>query len=662
MSSTPAAHRGALAGLTALAAALLVFLSFGAPSTSAASTTTGTAKFTVGAGKAGKSLVRAGVKVNAVGPARVTRNGKRFVVKLPVRDLKVGKGSDAGLKGGFVLRKGKHAVRVRNLNIAVLKSGKVGIGGSIQKIRPRKSKATFVNIFNVAGKAKARTEGVKTTASLRNGKVRFTAAVLNKVRRQLGLKRAPRGQVAVLNVNAVRTDDPVDPCEVDPNADGCPIVDPYLEQCGVEATAKQTGSITPAGPLPEFTPTPGTSGPASLTWGFKDSFRTYVASIASGSIHALDGAATTGSAPVFSGFEFPTEGFRYSHNGTPWYPADDKAVLEGSGTALFCATGHGFRVALSNPTLVINGENSRIDADVDANLSGTWIPAQRITVAKLDVTNAATLAEDGDGIAINWTNVPASLTAEGSQAFCGIGELDNCSQIYPKDKPLDPVDLTVSIDAVFDQYKTECGSVATSTVDNARTPASALPDMTGALATTSPMDINWGFRATFRGYVFGVNPASGLQALDGAAREATPPPDPTRGFLFPVSDGKYLANDEGDTTDDQAVINGTGTALFCNSPHGFWVSISNPTIVIDGENSRIIADIASNESGVWKTTQRVDFADLDLSGITPTYDGSEVSWGSVPAKLSSAAGPFGNVTAGTPLDPVTVAVATDQDD
>jgi len=657
MSSSLAARRGAPAALALLAAAVLFIVSFGASPASATPATSGNAKFALGTGKAGKALVKSGVKVKRVAPAKVNRKGKRFVAKLPVRGLSTGARSDVDLKGGFVLRRGKRVVRITRLNLAVLKSGKVGLGGVIQRLGGKKPRKSVINVFNVRGKARVSTQGRKSKLRINGGKVSFTAAVVKAVGRHLGLKRVPRGQIASLNVNAVRTDaEPVDPCVANPDAEGCPFVDPYVAECNVPATAKVAGTIKPAGPLPEFAATPGTSGPADLAWGFKNSFRNYVTTIAGGSIHVLNGAAATGSAPSFSGFEFPASGFRYSDGGTPSDLADDKAVLEGSGTALFCATGHEFRVALSSPTLVIDGENSRIDADIDANLSGTWIPTQRITLATLDPSGTAGRVQDGDGSTINWTDVPAALTAEGSQAICGVGELDKCSGFYPAGTPLEPISLAVATDVEVDQFQEQCGLLPTSKIDDARTPAAPLPEMSGAEPTTGPTGIAWGFKSSLRGYVFGFNPAKGLQALDGATR--APGMDSTRGFVFPVADGSYLANDEGDTSDDQAVINGTGTALFCNSPHGFWASISNPTIVIDGENSRIVADVSSNETGVWKTTERVDLAELDLTGITPAYEGDQVTWGAIPATLAAGAAPFATYPADEQLDPITVAVTT----
>jgi len=334
-----------------------------------------------------------------------------------------------------------------------------------------------------------------------------------------------------------------------------------------------------------------------------------------------------------------------------------------SGTAVFCATNHGFRVAVSDPTVVIDGNDSRIIADVDSNLSGVWTPSQRVDLASLDLTGI-TPEQLTTSNGVKWNNVPASFTETGGKAFCGVST-PACG--YTTGTAMDAITVQAPTSALVDQYNSECGVAATSRVINAWTPATAAPSLSGGLATTSPSTIDWGFRSSFRSYVYnamafgGGTASKALQALEPATRNPDNlPAANTAGFSFPVGSGTYKANDPLSTVDDQAVVNGSGGALFCNTVHGFWVSISRPTVVIDGANSRIIADISSNETGVWKTKQRVDLASLNLNGITPTYNksGSEVSWGSVPATLNVA---FATYEVGQALDPITVAVKTPYD-
>ncbi len=226
--------------------------------------------------------------------------------------------------------------------------------------------------------------------------------------------------------------------------------------------------------------------------------------------------------------------------------------------------------------------------------------------------------------------------------------------------------LFITINTTYvDQYNDQCGVGVASRAIDSWPDATALPTLTGATAITSPTSINWGFKASFRGYVYGTMTAGGksdkaLQPLDGASR-TMPPFDPTRGFSFPVSGGQHAANAAG-LADDQAVINGTGTALFCNSEHSFWASISDPTIVIDGENSRIVATVSQNingngmfgELGPWQAPQRVDLADLGV--VVPTENDGKLTYTDIPVSLSSSVAPFATYPAGTALDPISVTV------
>ncbi|HMT06196.1 MAG TPA: HtaA domain-containing protein [Solirubrobacterales bacterium] len=230
--------------------------------------------------------------------------------------------------------------------------------------------------------------------------------------------------------------------------------------------------------------------------------------------------------------------------------------------------------------------------------------------------------------------------------------------------------LGIQFNTTFvDQYHEQCGVAVDSRSVGSWPAESALPVLTGATATARPTSIDWGLRASFRGYIFGTMAAAGksekaLQALDGAGR-TNPPMSPTRGFSFPVSAGQYAANSPGSSSDDQAIINGTGTALFCNTEHFFWASIADPTIVIDGANSRIVATISQNingngmfgANGPWQTPQRVDLATLDLSAVTPTIgEGGTLTYTDIPVSMSASAAPFATYRAGTALDPITVTI------
>ena len=502
------------------------------------------------------------------------------------------------------------------------------------------------------------------TAKLTGARLALTNQAAARIRKALKLKKAPKGKLGTVSVNFKLSEKPpVDPCVENPDAEGCPVTDPYLEQCDVAATSKVTGSLPAAAALPTLSNPESISGLSSMSWGFKSSFRSYVIFGAQGSMHGLDGATTVGGPPVISGFDFPVESAEYSDNGTGTLD-DDQAVVETSGTAVFCATAHSFRVAISDPTFVIDGDDSRIIATVDTNLTGVWTQPQRIDLANLDLGEINQTAAT-EGTTIDWGEISASFTQAGADAICGTGEQVACD--YTEGTELDPVALSINTANALpvDQYNSECSVPVASVASNSWPVASELPTLSGAVAATSD-PIGWGFKSSFRNYLQFAPPAGSFQPFDGASVISNPsPPNVPLGFSYPVSDAEYAANTAA-TDDDQAIVNGTGTGLYCKSGHFFWLSISDPTIVIDGDHSRLVATVSQNTNGgadpagPWQTSQRIDLADLDLSGVTPTYGSGTVTWASIPATVSEEAGTIaGSYTPGTALDPITVSLETE---
>lgn len=661
MTSSLVARRGAPAALAAFAVSVLFLVGFTQGAAHAAETTKGSVVLAIPSGKAGK--------ISALAPAKVS---KRFGKK-GAKVTSAAKGGTFGEKvatglqaaGGLKLSNGKRSVKITSLKFA--------IDSKLAVVRGNVAGKKNVVVFTAGGKGSL--SGDPGSVKFSSSKMQIPPKIAGLLARKLKLKKAPTGRLGALSVNASKESTtpvdpcvsnpnaegckPVDPCVANPNAEGCKpatITDPYLAQCNVAATSKVTGSLTPAAALPTLTSPQSITGLTTVGWGVKSSFRNYVVSpAAAGAVIGLDGATPTGTAPAYGNVNWTFVDGQYSDSGTPGDLSDDKAVFNLKGTALFCAGGHNFRVAISDPTVVIDGANSRIIASVDSNLDGVWTPSQRIDLATLNLGAGTTDPLEGGA---KWTNATATLTADGGKAICGVGE-PLCP--YTAGTAMDSI--TVKAYTVEDQYSEQCGIPVAHKVEDAWTDASASPNLTDPLVTSEPTAIDWGYRSSFRGYVFGSPPAGTIQALDGASRSEGA--DPTRGFSFPVSEGKYSVNDLADTADDQAVIDGTGTGLFCKSGHGFWTSISDPTIIIDGANSRIVATISENlngttDTGAWNTPQRVDLASLDLSGITPIYNksGSEVTWTNIPVTQLVPFSTYGN---GAALDPITVTVKTPYD-
>lgn len=726
MSSSIHAPRGLMAAFAVFVAAAMLLVGFAPGSASAADVTTGNANFNIASGKAGR--------VVAVQPARVAKRlGRGARVTAAVRNGRVAVNASARLAGGIRFVNGKRRVAVNGLTIA-LNSKRAVVRGRIG--------ARTINVFNVAGRPTINRNA--RTVRLAGGRLSLTNVAAAQLRRVLRLNRAPRGRIGSFGINfRVTSNDPVDPCIANPNAEGCepvdpcvanpdaegcPIVDPYLAQCNVAATSKVPGTLPGAAPLPVLSGAKPIVGPAAFDWGFKQSFRSYIVFGASGSLQALDGATTVGGPPIISAFSFPAGAGQYAAN-DPLDMTDDQAVINGSGTALLCATGHEFRVAISNPTIVIDGENSRIVADIDTNLTNVWTPAQRVDLAKLHL-DGITPFYNKSGSEVNWGEIEATFTDAGAKAICGTGEQTACS--YVEGTELDPINVkvqtaynpepdpeaadpwlafteTISTELPFPFSNPAQGgcmpnipaggsAAAARSIDEHNgyggTSFNWEPD--GGQPTAAPQldedadetlagGLDWGVRSALRG---SVNGTGEFNLFGGAVASHTPYvgngtgslPYPQPGGTGQMSGaGKYFTwpSDESDgvfdaggpgTADDRLVLNGAGRVGFCNvlgappTIMSYGTVLSNPTVIVDGANSRITLDVATRFRHSW-LRGRVDFASLDLSGVTPTSapatGGVEITWPDIPATLTSDGSSVVRVlssayVAGAALDPVTV--------
>jgi hypothetical protein len=411
----------ALVVLAACAVILFMLLLSAGPA-SAEVETSGTGTMALGSGKTGKALAAAKVRIGAVKPATSTRKGPVTRVVAPVSSVVAGSKSTVGLNGGLVFKRGKRKVAFSKMNV---------------QTTPKRATVTALTggkrIAVLTGEASTVVDTVEGRITLSGAKVSLTKAAASVLRTRLTLRRLFAGPAGTLSVSARWT-------EI------VPLVDPYFEQCGLAATSKTVGSVPGATALPTLT------GPKALTgavpsWAVKSTLNGYINSI--GSIVGLEGATVNRvpgppSIPP-TGFTFPLGNGQLAENGPG--TQDEQAVVNGTGTVVYCNAPHGFRIAISNPTIVIDGANSRIIADVDTNISGDWMPTQRVDLVTLDLTEIVPTVEDG--ISTTWTNVPTTLTQAGSDALrlCEVsvpGAPPGC--LYPAGTAFAPITVVALID------------------------------------------------------------------------------------------------------------------------------------------------------------------------------------------------------------------------
>jgi hypothetical protein len=260
-----------------------------------------------------------------------------------------------------------------------------------------------------------------------------------------------------------------------------------------------------------------------------------------------------------------------------------------------------------------------------------------------------------DGTSLKLGKAPLSLTDKGAQALGARLGLDSLSSGQVGTVGVDarfdaapsPAPPAAQVDdkkpeqpeskQVLDPYAQQCpltvkGKVAGSAAGPAPAPTLNSP------AAVSGGRIDWGFSGDLRFYVVEISGGS-LVPIAPAEVLNPPLPAPQIGpFRFPAGPGAFAINSADDDTDDQAIVNGEGEVVLCNSPHGFRVTMSHPTVTIDGTDSRLTVDVDTNMSGAWTPTQRVDLATLDLDGASPFYNenAKTATWTDLPVTLTEA--------------------------
>ena len=153
---------------------------------------------------------------------------------------------------------------------------------------------------------------------------------------------------------------------------------------------------------------------ATLTWGFKESFRSYISStIANGEWTVADGAT------------YATPNFGFDDGVGTFVGADGTVSFAGS----IEFTGHGgiLDTTISKPRLKFVDDTALLVLDVSGTTQqGLAVDTANVEFALLDL-NSATITRDATSITV--ANAPAALTAAGADAF----------GTYPVGEALDPV-------------------------------------------------------------------------------------------------------------------------------------------------------------------------------------------------------------------------------
>lgn len=367
----------------------------------------------------------------------------------------------------------------------------------------------------------------------------------------------------------------------------------------------------------------------SLTWGVRESFRTYVVGpIASGEI------STSGNVTQAA----DNGPFTWS-GATGTYDTDTEVGVVGfTGAVTF--TGHGgvLDLTLSDPRVrILSATTGELVVDVVGTdyPAGDDISADDVVVATLTFTSSV------NGDELTFSDAEAVLTDGGTAAFAGF---------YPAGTVLDPASLNVTLGEDID-----CGAPPTPTVPRPTPPVDDDDtdddtDDNGDDSTPAPQcvahavsgaTLTWGVRETFRNYITG-NIAAGSISTSGVSQ------GDSGAFTWSGGSGSF------NTEDSRGRVSFGGSVTFTGHGGELDLTIANPRVQVTGARSaNLIADVSSagynapdvNASGIVLAT---------LTLPAPTTSGGTITWSGASATLTSAGAEafMGFYDAGAQLDPV----------
>ncbi|MFG2980207.1 HtaA domain-containing protein [Streptomyces sp. NPDC048258] len=368
--------------------------------------------------------------------------------------------------------------------------------------------------------------------------------------------------------------------------------------------------------LPATAAQAGTVQGGRLDWGIKSSFQSYVTGpVAKGGFKLKSGAATVGGSL-----------FRF-HSATGSYdPASGAFEASYSGGVTF--QGHQkpdgvyeLDMTVSRPTVRISGGKGTLYVDVSSKAKDTG------AVSSLSQVPFATLGlggvdMKGGASPLTLTNVPATLTEQGAQAFAGY---------YAAGAQLDPVSLSADVRTAPAAESSQPPAAQPGT-----TPAES-PRAPGAFAEAA---VDWGVRRTFREYVTGSVGQGGWTLAEGAQ-------DGGALFRFPQGKGTY----------DGA--KGTLDAAFAGTVHftGAHLDLRLGKVGVKVENGKGVLSADVTTGG--QTKSAVALVEFDAASLKT--EGGLATLAEAPATLTEGGSQAFNsmYKPGTEMDPVSLAIALD---
>ncbi|MFJ7154147.1 HtaA domain-containing protein [Streptomyces sp. NPDC101118] len=399
-----------------------------------------------------------------------------------------------------------------------------------------------------------------------------------------------------------------------------------------------TGAATPAAaasgvPLEDY----------ELTWGVKDSWRSYVTGLAAGSFTTAGGArqAARNGAFTFTG-------------GTGSYdPATHALAVALKGSVRAASTLHRFDIVLSDVRFAFDGTNGRLTADVTKNgAAQDDVPLAVVTVNRAMRDMPTTLTKE----AADALGSPGYEGAPGSPLTVAPKETAPRPSPTPTAKPTPTTRPTPTTKPTPTAKPTPS---APATTRAPRPTGSAAPGTPAPTPPSSPTGVpakgkiaggrlDWGVKQSFRAYVTGPAAAGTITVSGGATQAAG-----NGGFTFVKGGGRY------DTTADTLTAAFRGAVTFKGhrqgGTYGLDLTLGDLKVKLDRGKGVLTADVDS----LGKRTDDVPLADLKAPTADLKARNGTLTLTGVKATVTAAgAKAFGDFyPAGTALDPVGLSVA-----
>ncbi|MFF4428841.1 HtaA domain-containing protein [Streptomyces sp. NPDC001513] len=367
--------------------------------------------------------------------------------------------------------------------------------------------------------------------------------------------------------------------------------------------------------LPATAARAGTVQGGRLDWGIKSSFQSYVTGpVAKGSFKLKSGAATVGGSL-----------FRFHSAAGSYDPASGTFEASYSGGVTF--QGHQksdgvyeLDMTVSRPTVKISGGSGTLYVDVSSKAKDTGAVSNQSQVP-FATLGLGGINMKGGASPLTLTNVPATLTAQGAQAFAGY---------YAAGTQLDPVSLSADVKAAPAAEPSPSATPQPGASEQT-------PQAQGAFADAA---VDWGVRRTFREYVTGSVGQGKWTLAEGAQ-------DGGALFRFPQGKGAY---DGGKGTLDAAFA---GTVQFTGAH--LDLKLGKVSVKVENGKGVLSADVTTGS----ETKNAVPLVEFDAKGLKT--EGGLATLTEAPAVLTEGGSQAFNsmYKAGTEMDPVSLAVALD---